>query len=263
MGRDESEEECQDRRARDRRARDVHRAYDRHRRASDALDRHRRDADDKRREADDWRAEDRKLEEDRRRAAEDLRRRRAEDRRGRAEDVEVEDPGETKAPPHPPYDKRARDRRDADDRRRRASGRRDADDRRRAEDEPPPFEGKPEVGKGPPAMDEAAVKATVAKAIAERDQEHRLALEAREFVRPIVGSLPMALDTASEIYKAACKARGISINDVHPSAYRALLDMHRQVSANMPTAHRIAQDTSADRGFNERFPEVGRVIVQG
>jgi len=102
--------------------------------------------------------------------------------------------------------------------------------------------------------------AAIATAIAARDNDHRLALEAREFVRPIVGNVSLALDSAEAIYRQALTMRGVAVNGIHPDAYRPILE--NLAKTNTSQARELALDTAAARGFNDRFPEVARVRVQ-
>jgi len=69
-----------------------------------------------------------------------------------------------------------------------------------------------------PAMDaaiQAAVKAERARALAVRDAE--------AFVRPFIGNIAIAQDSAEGVYKAALDCLGVKVEGVHPTAYRAIL----------------------------------------
>lgn len=83
---------------------------------------------------------------------------------------------------------------------------------------PPVREKKDMVSK--PAMD-AALKAQRKQILAET----RAVREAEAAVRPYVGELAVAFDSASEVYKAALEALEVDIDGVHPSAYPAMLKM--------------------------------------
>jgi hypothetical protein len=121
----------------------------------------------------------------------------------------------------------------------------------------------PQVGKG---VTQDEMRATIAQAIAARDNQHRLALEAREFVRPYVGNLPAlpALATDEDIYRAALKAKGVATAaTMHREALRPLLEGLATRSATSSPARELAMDSSNTRSFNERFPEASRVRIQG
>ena len=47
--------------------------------------------------------------------------------------------------------------------------------------------------------------------------------EARDLVKPLVGEV--AMDSAEAVYKYALQHKGININGVHPSAYKAMVGM--------------------------------------
>jgi uncharacterized protein len=67
----------------------------------------------------------------------------------------------------------------------------------------------------------AAVKSATDKVRADA----RAAAIAREAVRPIVGTVSMAMDSADDIYAFALEKAGVKTKGVHPSAFPALLDM--------------------------------------
>ena len=49
--------------------------------------------------------------------------------------------------------------------------------------------------------------------------------EAERFVKPWVGELPIAMDSAESVYKKALTMQGVKgLDKIHPSAYRALLE---------------------------------------
>lgn len=85
------------------------------------------------------------------------------------------------------------------------------------------FNSEKESGADTVTKDEltAAVKAA---AETTRKQMRESAV-AREAVRPIVGVVPMAMDSADEIYAFALKQAGVECKGVHPSAYPTLLDL--------------------------------------
>lgn len=97
-----------------------------------------------------------------------------------------------------------------------------------AADEPPTFEGKPEVGAGPvekkddmvskPAMD-SAIKAGVEAAVARVEATHA----ARKAVAPYVGELAIACDSAEAVYRVALTNLGVDVKGIHASAFPAIL----------------------------------------
>lgn len=120
------------------------------------------------------------------------------------------------------------------------------------------------------AMDAKAVKRTVRLAVdsalsAERDRQNELRA-AEKFVRPIVGDLAIACDSADEVYAHALEMRGIAkdkIKGMHPSAYRPLLEamqtaVPRRQQREEPV---LAADSKAAGSFRERFPKAANIRV--
>jgi hypothetical protein len=87
----------------------------------------------------------------------------------------------------------------------------------------PPAEDEEEAPMMKPAMD-AAINTAVAQVKADMRAEARAAAEARLFVKPWVGEVSMAFDTAETILKASLDALGVKTKGIHPSAYRAILE---------------------------------------
>lgn len=117
-----------------------------------------------------------------------------------------------------------------------------------------------------PAMD-AAIKAAVLQSQADMRAEARGAQEARAFVRPWVGEVSIAFDTAEEIYKATLEARGVKTKGIHPSAYRSIIQ-------HMPkpgSKTQLAQDGALPSGggkssssdLSKRFPHAANIRVMG
>jgi hypothetical protein len=106
------------------------------------------------------------------------------------------------------------------------------------------------------AMDAAIAKAIAATTHA-RDEQHRAAREAERFVRPIVGELAIAYDSADEIYGAALKARGFNTEGMPPSAFRSILEqLPRHTVERRPE---YGMDAVAQQSFDERYPGASRI----
>jgi uncharacterized protein len=98
------------------------------------------------------------------------------------------------------------------------------------------------------AAGEAATAKTMAKLNAIR--------EAERFVRPWVGDLAVAMDSADAVYAHALKTVGIKTEGVHPSAFRTLLEMAPK-PGSAPAGRRpaIAQDGAGGGAtFKQIFP---------
>ena len=129
-------------------------------------------------------------------------------------------------------------------------------------DEPPPFTGKPEVVTKK-AMDAALKKVTdenkvaMDAAVKKAKDEMRAITEAEELVKPYVGKLNVAFDSAEAVLKTALEALGVDVTDLHPSAYRSILAIQPRAGAES----RIAQDSLAKPSdkFAEKFPQANRL----
>ncbi|MGY0790951.1 DUF2213 domain-containing protein [Azospirillum argentinense] len=133
----------------------------------------------------------------------------------------------------------------------------------KAKNEPAPFPGKPIPGGGQEpitkaAMD-AALKAEAAKTEAAVIARMQGVTEALDVVRPVVGKLAVACDSADGVFKAALEMQGVNVKDVHPSAYRAMWDMHAASLTPRRAAPAHAMDAASAKGFADRYPGAGRI----
>lgn len=99
-----------------------------------------------------------------------------------------------------------------------------------------------------PAMD--AVNKLIAEAVEKSRKDAREAAEAREAVRPYVGSVAVALDSGEAIYRAALGMLGVKHDGMHATALRAVLEAQPKPG----TTTRIAQDAAPASDFVTRFP---------
>lgn len=108
------------------------------------------------------------------------------------------------------------------------------------------------------AMD-SAIKAARAGATKDTMQLMRDISEAERIVRPFIGDLAIAQDSAAAVYKLALEKNGINLDGVHPSAYKAMVAMLPQPGTQPAQVATIAQDTGVIVSFNKRFPDASRV----
>lgn len=115
-----------------------------------------------------------------------------------------------------------------------------------------------------PAMDAAiklATDAAVQRAVTETTRRMNALHDARTLVRPWIGEIAVAMDSAEAVLAYALESMGVATKGIHPSAYRAMLNL---VPLPGTGARRFAQDSATpDKGFLERFPNAGRVRVMG
>lgn len=111
------------------------------------------------------------------------------------------------------------------------------------------------------AMD-AAIAVAVKKAAKEAEEKTIAKMnaiaEAKEVAKAYVGQLPGAMDSAESVYKAALTVRGIKVDGVHPSAYKAILEAQPK-TGDTPKQATIAQDSSPSADVFEMFPEMTRL----
>ena len=143
-------------------------------------------------------------------------------------------------------------------------------------DEPPPFPGMPKPGgemvpgkgKGKtedePPMTKGAMDAAIAAAA--RDAEKRTIArlnairEAETAVRPVVGELAVAFDSAEAVYKHALNHIGMDLTDVPVAAYGALFKARREMEATVSQRKSpFAADSATHESFAKRFPEASRI----
>ncbi len=116
-----------------------------------------------------------------------------------------------------------------------------------ADEEPDDEPGNPPQAK--PAMD--------AKSVARVLNDMRTA--ERE-VRPFIGEITVAMDSASDIYRLALDKAGIDLKGVHPSAFRSMVGMLPRADAPAPLS--IAMDSGkAATDFAKRFPEAKPLLA--
>ena len=110
------------------------------------------------------------------------------------------------------------------------------------------------------AMD-ARIKIATDQAIADERKNQQAIAEAREKVRPHVGALSMAFDSAGAVYRHALKMRGKDVSNVKDdSALVHILDA--MALPGSPEGQRettIAMDAAASADFDKRFPNVARI----
>lgn len=129
-----------------------------------------------------------------------------------------------------------------------------------AKDDPPDFKGKPEVTKK--AMD-AAIKAATTAATAAATAAQKEIRDAERAVRPYVGDLAMAHDSAEAVYRAALDLLGVEgAADIHASALPAILKMQPVPGARrVDVEPRMGFDAAGVKSFNDRFPGAAKIGV--
>lgn len=137
-------------------------------------------------------------------------------------------------------DKRAADRKRASD----AAGKnvsQNMDGKRGAKDALPDRKDHREDFRSGGSVTKDEMSSAIKAAIEQTKRSERAAAQAREAVRPVVGAVDLAMDSAESIYKFALESQGVDLNGVHPSAYAALFGAVRSTAAPAP---RLAMDSA-------------------
>jgi hypothetical protein len=106
------------------------------------------------------------------------------------------------------------------------------------------------------AKDKKAMDAAIETAVSASKAEARAAAEAREFVRPWIGSVSLAMDEAPAIYKMALDHLKVDTNGVDPSAFKAILSALPKPGQAQP-ARTLAMDSAS--AVHKRFPKLARI----
>jgi hypothetical protein len=115
-----------------------------------------------------------------------------------------------------------------------------------------------------PAMD-AAITAAVAKAQADTRAatiaDMRAIQEAERTVRPFIGELVLAQDSAEAVYKLALDMNGVTTEGVHPSAYAAMVGMLQVPGSGQAARPKFAQDSAdAASRFAAQYPTAVKLM---
>lgn len=81
-------------------------------------------------------------------------------------------------------------------------------------------------------------------------------LDAKEVVKPYVGTLTMSYDSAESVYQAALETLGVDVKGVHPSAYGAILRAQPLPNAKMANDSKLRTPTA---DVATRFPGLAAI----
>lgn len=141
-----------------------------------------------------------------------------------------------------------------------------------AQDDPPPFKDKPEVGGklvgdegeedmiDKPAMD-AAIEKARKDTLAEAAKTNREIREAERAVRPYVGEVTKAFDSAGDVYKSVLEALKVDITGVDAKSYPAMLKLVPVPGskAKFDVNANLGMDAAASADFDKRFKNAARI----
>ncbi len=107
------------------------------------------------------------------------------------------------------------------------------------------------------AMDAAirvASERAVANAISQTTARLNARADAERFVRPWIGEIAMAMDTAEDVYRLALDTLSVPTKDVPPAAFRAMLTLVPKPGENTSRPARLALDAATVSSLEGRFP---------
>jgi 8-oxo-dGTP pyrophosphatase MutT (NUDIX family) len=99
-------------------------------------------------------------------------------------------------------------------------------------------------------VDKKAMDAAIKVALDANNKKHAAIEEAKEFVRPWVGALRGAFDSASGVYKTALDTLKVDVGDAHPDAFKSILAVQTK-----PGETRTAFDAAPRGGSGAKAPE--------
>ncbi|NTA27407.1 DUF2213 domain-containing protein [Allorhizobium ampelinum] len=115
-----------------------------------------------------------------------------------------------------------------------------------------------EVPVKPDMVSKPAMDAAIAAAVERTAKNMAAARAAEKAVRPYVGELSVAMDSAEGVYKTALEMMGVKTKGIHPSAYEAILMSQPVPGAAQKKTH-VAMDAKAKDDFASRFPGVRQI----
>ncbi len=116
------------------------------------------------------------------------------------------------------------------------------------------------------AMDAAirvASERAVLNAISQTTARLNARADAERFVRPWIGEVALAMDTADDVYRLALDTLGVVTKDVHPSAFKAMLALVPKPGDALSRPARLAHDAATVAALETRFPDLKNARVVG
>lgn len=108
-----------------------------------------------------------------------------------------------------------------------------------------------------PAMDAAIANAV--KAVTETARRNQVEIrDAERAVRPYVGELAMAHDSAEAVYRTALKSLGQNVDAVKDAAALPIILAALPTPGAKPTP-RVALDSAGMKSYTDMFPDAGRI----
>lgn len=109
------------------------------------------------------------------------------------------------------------------------------------------------------ASDRHATDEAIRTAIASERVRQEEIREAERVVRPWIGEIALAQDSAEAIYRLALDSLNVNAKGIHPSALRAVLEAQPRPGDRPVGTGRLAMDTAGGDAFAKRFPALAAV----
>ena len=131
-----------------------------------------------------------------------------------------------------------------------------AEDAEEEDEEEDEAERKKEAKDSKKAKDRKAMDAMSAGIRRDVVAQMAAAVEAREIVRPLIGQVALALDSAEAIYKLALDAAKVPLSGVPAAAFRAMVGMLPKPGQGVRA---LALDSSSVDSLMSKFPNASRI----
>jgi hypothetical protein len=127
---------------------------------------------------------------------------------------------------------------------------------------PAAVDAEPKAGVAPvkaPEITKAAMDAACAQAETAAVARMTATRNAERAVRPWVGEINVAMDSADEVYRYALGTMNIDLDGVHASAFPAILKAQPVPGAAPVHKPRVAMDAATSKSYDDRFPNAKRL----
>ena len=109
----------------------------------------------------------------------------------------------------------------------------------------------------PDMVSKKAMDSAIADAVKRANEAQKAIRIAEDAVRPYMGKMAVAYDSAEDVYRAALTAHGVDVKSVDPSAFPAMLKLVPLPGGKSTPA--VAMDANATSSFLSRIPDAARI----
>lgn len=108
-------------------------------------------------------------------------------------------------------------------------------------------------------MDKKAMDAAIGAAVKGERANQKAIREAEKAVRPYVGELNIAFDSAEAVFRHTLEALGVKTEGVHKDALRPILDAQPVPGKRQAHQERVAMDSKGAADFETMYPGTSRI----